>query len=46
MLKLLKDADEKKILNKESLTEDLDEEEKEMVDDEIKQEEEVQVAIS
>lgn len=47
MLKLLKDADEKKTLTKESLNEEgLDEEEIEMVGDEIKQEEEVQVAIS
>jgi hypothetical protein len=47
MLKLLKSADEKKVLSKEGLNEeDLDEEEKEMVDDEIKMEEEVQVAIS
>jgi len=46
MLKLLKNSDEKKVLNKQSLSEDLDEEEKEMVDDEIKREEEVQVAIS
>ena len=33
MLKLLKNSDEKKVLNKQSLSEDLDEEEKEMVDD-------------
>ena len=34
MLKLLKDADEKKVLSKEGLNgEDIDEEEKEMVDD-------------
>jgi phosphatidylglycerophosphatase A len=46
MLKLLKNSDEKKVLNKQTLSEDLDEEEKEMVDDEIKREEEVQVAIS
>lgn len=45
MLDLLKNSDEKKRNTKEALA-DLDEEEKEIVDEEIKQEEEVQVAIS
>lgn len=45
MLHLLKNSDEKKRSTRESL-EDMDEEEKEIVDEEIKQEEEVQVAIS
>ncbi len=45
MLNLLKSSDEKKESTKVDL-EQLDDEEKEMIDEEIKQEQEVQVAIS
>ena len=46
MLNLLKNSDEKKRTTRETLGEEADDEDKEMIDEEIKQEEEVQVAIS